>query len=78
MSLVLVAKLDLLALLPAKLVEQTAAKGDTTIADIEALPVARVCRDAVDGKSSPRRFRRRDRTPGTGRKRKPELCRTPF
>ena len=49
MSLVLVTQLNLLTLTPAKLIEQTAAKDDAPIADIEVLPVARVGRDAVDG-----------------------------
>lgn len=48
LALVLVAERDLLALAPAKLIEQTAAKDDAAIADVEALPVARIGRDAVD------------------------------
>ena len=48
LALVLVAERDLLALAPAKLVEQAAAKDNAAVADIEVLPVARVGRDAVD------------------------------
>ena len=49
LALVLVAEHDLLALAPAKLIEQTAAKDDAPIADVEVFPIARVGRDAVDG-----------------------------
>ena len=49
LALVLVAERDLLALAPAKLIEQTAAKDDAPIADVEVFPIARVGRDAVDG-----------------------------
>ena len=49
LALVLVAERDLLALAPAKLIEQTAAKDDAPIANVEVFPVARIGRDAVDG-----------------------------
>ena len=49
LALVLVAERDLLTLAPAKLIEQTAAKDDAPIADVEVFPIARVGRDAVDG-----------------------------
>ena len=49
LALVLVAECDLLALAPAKLIEQTAANDDAPIADVEVFPIARVGRDAVDG-----------------------------
>jgi len=49
LALVLVAERDLLALAPAKLIEQTAAKDDAPIADVEVFPVARIGRDAVNG-----------------------------
>ena len=49
LPLVLVDERDLLALAPAKLVEQAAAKDDAPIADVEVFPIARVGRDAVDG-----------------------------
>ena len=42
LALVLVAKLNLLALAPAKLVEQAAAKDDVSVADIQPFPVARI------------------------------------
>ena len=48
LALVLVAERDLLALAPAKLIEQTAAKDDAPIADVEVFPIARIRRDAVD------------------------------
>ena len=48
LALILVVERDLLALTPAKLVEQAAAKDNAPIADVEALPVARIGRDAVD------------------------------
>ena len=49
LALVLVAERDLLTLAPAKLIEQTAAKDDAPVADVQPFPVARVGRDAVDG-----------------------------
>ena len=49
LTLVLVAERDLLTLAPAKLVEQTVAKDDAPIADVEVFPIARIGRDAVDG-----------------------------
>ena len=49
LALILVAERDLLALAPAKLIEQTAAKDDAPIADVEVFPIARIGRDAVDG-----------------------------
>ena len=49
LALVLVAERDLLALAPAKLIEQTAAKDDAPIAHVEVFPIARIGRDAVDG-----------------------------
>ena len=49
LAFVLVAERDLLALAPAKLIEQTAAKDDAPIADVEVFPVARIGRDAVNG-----------------------------
>ena len=42
LALVLVAERDLLTLAPAKLIEQTAAKDDAPIADVEVFPVARI------------------------------------
>ena len=42
LPLVLVAKRDLLTLAPAKLIEQTAAKDDTAVADVEVFPIARI------------------------------------
>ena len=42
LTLVLVAERDLLALAPAKLIEQTAAKDDTPVADVEVFPIARI------------------------------------
>ena len=42
LALVLVAECDLLALAPAKLIEQTAAKDDAPIADVEVFPIARI------------------------------------
>ena len=42
LALVLVAKLNLLPLVPAKLVEQAAAKDDTAVADVEVFPIARI------------------------------------
>lgn len=49
LALVLVDERDLLALAPAKLVEQAAAKDDAPIANVEVFPIARIGRDAVDG-----------------------------
>ena len=49
LALVLVAKLNLLTLAPAKLVEQATAKDDASVADVQPFPVARIGRDAVDG-----------------------------
>ena len=49
LPLVLVDERDLLALAPAKLVEQAAAKDDAPIANVEVFPIARIGRDAVDG-----------------------------
>ena len=49
LALVLVAERDLLTLAPVKLIEQTAAKDDAPIADVEVFPIARIGRDAVDG-----------------------------
>ena len=49
LALVLVAKLNLLTLAPAKLVEQATAKDDASVADVQSFPVARIGRDAVDG-----------------------------
>lgn len=49
LALVLVAERDLLALAPAKLVEQATAKDNAPIANVEVFPVARIGRDAVDG-----------------------------
>ena len=48
LTLVLVAERDLLALAPAKLVEQATAKDDASVADVQPFPVARIGRDAVD------------------------------
>ena len=42
LALVLVAERDLLTLAPAKLIEQTAAKDDAPIADVEVFPIARI------------------------------------
>ena len=42
LALILVAERDLLALAPAKLVEQAAAKDDVSVADVEAFPIARI------------------------------------
>ena len=42
LALVLVAERDLLTLAPAKLIEQTAAKDDAAVADVEIFPVARI------------------------------------
>ena len=42
LALILVVERDLLALTPAKLIEQTAAKGDAAVADVEIFPVARI------------------------------------
>ena len=47
--LVLVMEADLLSLPPAELVEKAAAKDDAPVANVQALPVARVRGDAVDG-----------------------------
>ena len=49
LTLVLVAERDLLALAPAKLVEQATAKDNASVADVQPFPVARIGRDAVDG-----------------------------
>ena len=48
LALILVAERDLLALAPAKLVEQATAKDDASVADVQPFPVARIGRDAVD------------------------------
>ena len=42
LALVLVAKLNLLTLAPAKLVEQATAKDDASVADVEVFPIARI------------------------------------
>ena len=42
LALILVMERDLLTLAPAKLIEQTAAKDDAPIADVEAFPIARI------------------------------------
>ena len=42
LALVLVAEHDLLTLAPAKLIEQTAAKDDASVADVQPFPVARI------------------------------------
>lgn len=42
LALVLVAERDLLALAPAKLVEQATAKDNAPIADVEVFPIARI------------------------------------